>query len=168
MTQMTLSELSDRAEIADVLCLFCQNLDRHNWDAMDQIFHDDASVKYSYREGVQPATEWLARASVIMKTFSRTFHQLGNMLIDIDGDTAWCEAYVTATHCVPPTAPKEGFWGSKDEPYNGIGGARYVDRFERRDGKWKISVHETIVDWRHDETAHHDHLLQVEEQAAGE
>lgn len=161
MTQMTLSELSDRAQIADVLGLFCQNLDRHNWDAMDQVFHEDASVKYSYRDHVQTAAEWLAGARVTLSTFSRTFHQLGNMLIDIDGDTASCETYVTAIHCVPPTAPKDGFWGSKDEPYNGIGGARYLDRFERRDGKWKIAVHETIVEWRHDAPALHDHLLQV-------
>lgn len=168
MTQLTVSELSDRAEIADILYLFCQFLDRRNWDGMDQIFHDDAKVTYSYRDAVQPAMEWVDRASVILNAFSGTFHQLGNMLINIEGDTAWCETYVTATHCVPPTAPKEGFWGSKDEPYNGIGGARYIDRFERRDGKWKIVIHETIVDWRHDEPALHDHMLQVERQETGE
>lgn len=168
MTQMTLSELSDRAEIADILFHFCQILDQRNWDAMDQIFHDDASVRYSYRDTVEPAMDWVARASGILDAFSGTFHQLGNMLIDIDGDTAWCETYVTATHRVPPTAPKEGFWGSKDEPYNGVAGARYIDRFERRDGKWKIVVHETIVDWRHDEPALHDHLLQAGRKEARE
>ena len=51
-------------------------------------------------------------------------HLLTNMPIDLDGDEAHAETYVTIL-----ARDSEG-WGSSQ------GGGRYLDRLERRHGRW--------------------------------
>lgn len=150
VTDANLRRLAARAEIKDVIHLCCHILDRHRWDLMSDVFHDDATIRYSYRANVQSCQEWVANARIIMSEFPHTLHQVGNMLIEIDGNTAWSEAYVTATHLVPPSAPVDSFWCGRDEPYEGVGGGRYVDRFEYRNAAWKIAARETFIEFRHD------------------
>lgn len=161
MTGGNLRTLAARAEIKDVIHLCCHILDRHRWDLMADVFHDDATVRYSYRANVQSYQEWVANARMIMSEFPHTLHQVGNMLIDINGDIAWSETYVTATHLVPPSAPVDSFWSGRNEPYVGIGGGRYVDRFEYRNAAWKIAARETFIEYRHDQPVHDGDLARV-------
>jgi hypothetical protein len=97
-----------------------------------------------------------------------THHQTGNMLIRVEGDTAWAETYVTAFHAVPTTAPPGTFWGGRDEPYEGVAGGRYVDRLERRDGRWKIAERQTLVEWRHDQPVRDGALSRTPPQFRGQ
>ena len=61
-----LAALAARAEISDVICRFCHAVDRHRWALMAHVFHDDATVKYSFRAVVQPYAEWVAKARATM------------------------------------------------------------------------------------------------------
>lgn len=146
--QSRLAELSARAEIADVLALFCHAVDRRQWELMPRVFHADATSRFL--DKVRTFDEFLSGARVSMGALGRTHHQIGNMLFDLDGDTARTETYVTAYHRVPPTAPQNFLWDGRAEPYEGVAGGRYIDRFERRDGVWKIAERQTLVEWRHD------------------
>lgn len=142
--------LSARAEITDVIHLFCHALDRHRWDLMAYAFHPDATVKYNFRPNAECFEDWVGRARATMSAFPCTMHTISNILIDVQGDTAWAESYVTAIHRVPTTAPREGFWDGRDAPYDGTGAGRYFDQFERRDGKWKIAARQALIEWRND------------------
>lgn len=159
--------LAARTEIGDVIRLACHVLDRHRWELMADVFHDDGTVRYSYRDNVQPYREWVVNAQIVMSAFPCTLHQIGNMLIDIDGDTAWSETYVTATHRVPPTAPKDSFWLGRNDDYDGVGTGRYVDHFECRDGIWKIVQRVAFIEWRHDRPANDGDLSKVPSEFRG-
>ena len=62
---------------------------------------------------------------------------VGNILIDLAGDEAFGEVYFNASHKVPA---EQGF----DDV---IIAGRYLDRYERRNGKWKFAYRSEIVDW---------------------
>jgi hypothetical protein len=140
--------LAARAEIADVINRFCHAVDRRRWELMDEVFHDDATSRFL--DKVRPWREMVDGARVSMGALGPTHHQTGNMLIVLDGDTAQAETYVTAYHRVPAGAPA-GFWDGRAEAYEGLAGGRYVDRFERRDGRWRIAERQTLVEWRNDQ-----------------
>jgi hypothetical protein len=143
-----LAELAARAEIADVVNRFCHAVDRRRWELMGSVFHEDATSRFL--QHVRTWREMVDGARVSIGALGPTHHQTGNMLFAFDGDTAHVETYVTAFHRVPPSSPA-GFWGGRAEDYEGVAGGRYVDRFERRDGAWKIAERQTVVEWRHDQ-----------------
>ena len=61
------------------------------------------------------------------------FHSIANEWIKIDGDTAVGELYVLA-HMTA---------GGQDV----MTGGRYLDKYERQDGSWKIKSRIFVVDW---------------------
>src|SRR5690606_9302059 len=73
--------------------------------------------------------------------YSSTMHLLGNVLIDVDlaTDLAVSETYAIAYHrtATRPFDPKG----------NLVIGVRYVDRFERRDGSWRIAQRTGVTEW---------------------
>jgi len=162
----TLDLLAARAEIADVVNRFCHMVDRHRWELMDSVFHDDATSRFL--DSVRSMDEVRASGQTMLGPLTGTHHQTGNMLIRVEGDTAWAETYVTAFHAVPTTAPPGTFWGGRDEPYEGVAGGRYVDRLERRDGRWKIAERQTLVEWRHDQPVRDGALSRTPPQFRGQ
>ncbi|ODT88605.1 nuclear transport factor 2 family protein [Phenylobacterium sp. SCN 70-31] len=161
----TLEELAARAEIADVVNRFCHMVDRHRWELVDDVFHRDATSRFL--EAVRTIPQVMESARTMLGPLTGTHHQTGNMLITVDGDQAWAETYVTAFHAVPTTAPQT-FWGGRDEPYEGVAGGRYIDRLERRDGRWKIAERQTLVEWRHDRPVRDGTLGQTPPQFRGQ
>ena len=73
-------------------------------------------------------------ALAICRQVEATHHQLGPVSIELAGDTAFTETYFTSHHrfgAVPPagrTPHEDRFMGG-----------RYVDRFEKRQGEWRIA-----------------------------
>ena len=64
---------------------------------------------------------------------------IGNVLIEVDGDKAKGEAYFIAHHHIPgPDGAGDNFM---------VAAGRYLDRFERRDGEWRISHRHAVYDW---------------------
>jgi hypothetical protein len=162
----TLDELAARAEIADVINRFCHMVDRQRWELIDTVFHPDGASRFLDAVRTIPQVEQSGRN--MLGPLSGTLHQTGNLLIRIEGDTAWAETYVTAFHAVPTTAPPGTFWGGRDEPYEGIAGGRYIDRLERRGGRWRIAERQTLVEWRHDQPVRDGGLGQVPAQFRGQ
>jgi hypothetical protein len=64
-----------------------------------------------------------------------TAFYLATESIDIDGDVAHAETYYLCVVC-PQEASVESMYGG-----------RYIDRFERRDGRWRIAVRVVIGEW---------------------
>jgi hypothetical protein len=162
----TLELLAARAEIADVVNRFCHMVDRHRWELIDTVFHDDATSRFLDSVRTIPQVEVSGRA--MLGPLTATHHQTGNMLIKVDGDIAWAETYVTAFHAVPTTAPSGGFWGGRDEPYEGVAGGRDVDRLEGLGGRWAIAERQTLVEWRHDQPVRDGALGEVPAQFRGQ
>lgn len=122
-----LRELVDRQEILDALYRYSRGLDRADHALAASAYHDDAvddhgAVVASGRELV----DW-AIAMHEEKDISHCHVLGGNVTIDLDGDTAHVESYFFT------------FCREKKKP-NMLSTGRYVDRFERRDGKWAIAA----------------------------
>lgn len=128
-------KLLDRAEITEVLHRASRAVDRGDLEMMESCFHPDA---LDYR-GVVNGSAANARKKLRSINLTVTQHVTTNISIDLDGDFADVESYVTAFHHIDP-APG---CPERDELLR----ARYVDRFEKRAGAWKIACRITVWDW---------------------
>ncbi len=124
-----IQELIDQHQIKTVLYRYCRGIDRRDFAAVRACYHPDATDDHgNFVGGVE---EFLGHVQVSLSRFRQTMHQIANVLIEIDGDVAWSEAYVIAYHRLPASATK---------PERDFDVAlRYIDRFERRDGHWAIA-----------------------------
>jgi hypothetical protein len=73
-------------------------------------------------------------------------HKLGQSLIEIDGDVAHAESYAICHH-VMAEAVEAGEGGATRDVADRVMGIRYVDRFERRGGEWRIARRELRWEW---------------------
>ena len=122
-------------EIRKVLLLYCRGVDRLDRDLVRACFHEDAVDSHGNFEGdVDSLLDWMWG---VLTKFDTTMHFVGNMLIEVEGDLARAETYGVAFHRGEPEKPHR----------NLINGFRYVDRFERRDGAWRIARRTVVTDW---------------------
>lgn len=140
------SHLAARAAIADVIAVYCHAIDRRRWGLMDRLFHDDATYSFGPINGTW--REFVAIARSMIDPLPSTHHQLGQTAFEIDGDEARTETYMTATHLVPADAAADGVFPGRGQAYEVVIAGRYVDRFERRSGQWRIADRVGIIDWR--------------------
>lgn len=137
---MTLEELAARTEIHDVLLRYCRGLDRVDMALVRGAFHADAYIHFPESLHVGGAEGFFQFLTAEMPRFERTMHFLGNSLIEFDGpDTAYVETYLQADH----QGSERHHWKNETVKL----WARYLDRFERRDGIWLIAERRLMVDW---------------------
>lgn len=129
-------ELTAREAIRDCIHRFCRALDRLDRELLASVFHADAQLDYGriYRGGVEGFVEVAMQFQGAMRD---THHQVGNVLIEVRGEEAGAETYVHAHHVI----------AQNEDLLELIVGARYLDRFERRDGHWKIASRTEVLDW---------------------
>jgi hypothetical protein len=130
--------IEDRQAIHDVIVRYCRGVDRGDPDLILAAFHDDAidnhfGIVLPFREAIG-TLKAARRGEAPSKTTS--MHNICNVLIDVDGDIARCESYVI----VMVRIPQDG--GATDWMHAG----RYVDRFERRNGEWRIAYRTVVYD----------------------
>ena len=126
--------LQDRADISDCLIRYCRGVDRLDWELAESAYFPDA-IDNRGAITACPA-DYLALSRKKIEPCLWTSHNSSNIAIDMDGDIAQTEGYVMT------------FVGSPDGNDVTIGGARYISKFERRDGEWRLIRQETAMDYR--------------------
>ena len=135
-----LEELIARAQIHDVLLRYCRGLDRVDMDLVRGAFHKDAWVQFPESLHVGSVDGFVGFLSNEMPRFVRTMHFLGNSFVEFDGPkTAHVETYLNADH---QGSEKHHWKGEHVKLW-----ARYLDRFEEREGVWLIARRRLLVDW---------------------
>ncbi|MGE0621529.1 MAG: nuclear transport factor 2 family protein [Pseudomonadales bacterium] len=129
------SEFVSREEIRDLSRRYMRGLDRLDMRLLGSVFAEDATVDYGFFQG--SARDFVDFAHGALKDHHANHHLIGQMLVEVDGDTAVGEIYFQAYHRL--TAD-----GEEQELF--IAG-RYVDRYVRRDGTWKILFRSEVSDW---------------------
>lgn len=127
-------QLSDRAEIHDCMQRYARGIDRQDRALLRSAYHDGAVDDHvGFVGGVDDFIDW---ALAYHATQTRYQHYILNHTSEIDGDEAHAETYYL-------------FFGTDREPANHIttSGGRYVDRLERRDGRWAIVDRVTVVEF---------------------
>lgn len=135
MTKDRMEEYLDKQEIYELACKYMRGLDRWDRALFRSVFHDDAVCDYGFFKGDPDAfTDFCMEA---LGTHKSNHHMIGNVLIDVEGDTAYGEVYFNAYHKVDMEGVDTDL----------IIAGRYVDRYEKRDGVWKIAYRSEINDW---------------------
>lgn len=127
-----LDELLDRQAISDCLARYARGVDRIDADLVRSAFWPDArdEAKGSVDEFVEA---WLQAQS--NREVSQ--HVIGNHTLAFDGpDAADAETYLLA-------ATKNRDTGTLE-----LMGGRYLDRFEKRNGEWRIKNRLSLLDWQ--------------------
>lgn len=127
-----LRELADRHQITDALHRYSRGIDRADRELALSAYHDDAIDDHG--PVVLPASEVVDWAlEMHAEQHVAHTHQISNIVIEIDGDVAHCESYFSV------------FCKNRVKP-NMVTSGRYVDRFERRDGRWAIAARVAIAE----------------------
>jgi hypothetical protein len=148
----------DRREIEDVLRLYCRAIDRLDTDLLKSLYHPDGTDHHGSFSG--NAHEF---ADFIMDRLRREtsygFHTVTHSSVEIDGTAAAAESYYIGYHRVP------GGWDSLSHYFGeayareaeALGtltieheyecGGRYIDRFAKRCGAWKILARRITNEW---------------------
>jgi hypothetical protein len=134
-TSAKLRALLDRTEIIDCIHRYTRGMDRLDRELARSAYHDDAIDEHTAYVG--PVDRFLNWAFAYHATQVRHQHYVTNHSVELDGDTAHAETYYLFV----------GTDRSPDAPILFTGG-RYVDRFERRDGRWAIATRVTLVEWQ--------------------
>jgi hypothetical protein len=130
--------LAERA-IERVLTRYSRGVDRYDFDLVRSCYWPDGTDDHGSFVG--PVDDFIPFVRVALERFERTMHFLGNMLIEVDlaGDVARAETYCVAYH---------RFDDAAGHPTDMWAGLRYVDRFERRNGEWRIQSRVCAYEWR--------------------
>ena len=129
-----LSAAADKEEIRDALFRYCRGIDRGDADLMRSAYHEDAIEHHgTFYEG--PARDYCGFVVDHLTEVVVARHELTNIIIDLDGDSAKVESYFLSY---------QRMTGREEDDF--IGG-RYLDRFTRKGGKWLISERTVVFDW---------------------
>jgi hypothetical protein len=126
--------IEDRLAIQDCLSAYCRGTDRLDLNVLLSAYHQDAREDHGPVCG--PLEDFLKWAfEDFQEGLISTHHAIHNTTFEFDGDTAHCETYWTCTAF------------RSVAPFSRDAGGRYVDRFEKRDGRWAIAARVVVVDW---------------------
>jgi SnoaL-like domain len=126
--------LRDRQDIFDCIHRYTRGLDRLDAKILTRVYHSDAVDNHSGFVGYIP--EFVKWGIALEARYASTHHGITTHTCEIDGDTAHTESYV------------HWFLRLKDSDEVRAGGGRYVDRLERRNGAWKITLRRLLMDWQ--------------------
>jgi hypothetical protein len=132
-----LRTLIDKDEIHGVLMQYCRGVDRAVGELIEASFHEDGIDDHGYFK--------VAGAKAIADTIIgrirtgsvASMHLIGNETIELEGDLAIVESYFLAL------LHEERDGGE----FTRIRCARYLDRMERRAGRWGIAYRVVVDEW---------------------
>src|ERR1700722_7495485 len=133
VNQAELRALLDKAQIHDALMRYSRGVDRGDGELVVSVFHPDATLDM----GRGPMSAAALAEGITKMTATGTMHFIGNEYVEVDGDAAYSETYFISYATIT----------GQDQPATRSRGGRYLDRFERRDGQWKIARRLLVDEW---------------------
>lgn len=131
-----LQQLLDKQDIYELMCRYCRGVDRMDKELVLSCFWPgaiDVHVGMGGRLHTGTAEQFFDIEWEGFRLFSASQHYLCNMLIEVDGDQAVAETYQFSFYWKAP---------GDDPALNWQNCNRYLDRFERREGEWRIAARE--------------------------
>jgi hypothetical protein len=133
-------EMKDRQEIYDCMMRYCRGIDRLDRDMLLSAYHPGALDDHGTFVG--PIEAFADYVFALHATHQhRTQHHITNHRCEIDGDVAHTESYYIFRSL------------NKTPPLYTNASGRYLDRLEKRDGRWAIAARVCLVDIRNEHWA---------------
>jgi len=126
--------LVDRQAIVDCINAYSRGVDRRDRDMLMSVYHDDAWDDHAVFCG--PAADFADWAYDFHDKYQTAHHHyILNHSCDLDGNVAHTETYYL-------------FAGvNREGPEVILSGGRYLDRFEKRNGRWAIAARKCLIEW---------------------
>lgn len=124
----------DKLEIQEVLARYCRGVDRCDEALIASVYHPGAIDDHG--SWSRPGQELAGHIARQKREMVFCLHRLSNHLVEIepDGVTAVSEAAVQSVQRAPGEDVIQLSW------------SRYLDRFEKRDGVWRIAYRLLVHD----------------------
>lgn len=127
-------------EIKRQLARYSRGIDRLDEALMASTYHDPSHDDHGYYKGPGAAIYARFMTPRIRAIYRFTLHPLPYVTIDFDGNAARVESAATPFHVKVEADGSRWLY---------VIGIRYVDRFELRDGLWRIATRITVHDWNY-------------------
>lgn len=128
-------ELKDRQDIYDCIMRYCRGVDRLDRAMLLSAYHADGIDDHGpYVGPLEGFADYVFDLHGTQQ--QRTLHHVTNHYCELDGTTAHAESYFFF-YCL-----------NHDAPLYSMASGRYIDRFEKRDGRWGIAERICVVDVR--------------------
>ena len=144
-----LRTVADRQQITDLIYRYCRSVDRLDIPLGHSVWHEDGIADYGesvYQGNGRGVIDHICAQHRHTLYHS---HQVSNVIIELDGDRAGSESYVTASLRVRrgDQLKQMTVWG------------RYIDRWSKRNGRWGLDKRVSVRDFDEvrDVTAMYDH-----------
>lgn len=126
--------LVDRQAIWDCLNRYSRGIDRRDRDLLMSVYHEDAWDDHAVFCG--PAAAFADWAYDYHNKYQTAHHHyILNHSCELEGDVAHTETYYM-------------FAGvNREGPETILSGGRYLDRFEKRDGRWAVAARKCLIEW---------------------
>ncbi|WP_208301251.1 nuclear transport factor 2 family protein [Mycobacterium sp. DL440] len=124
-----LQGLCDERDIERALNLFARAMDDRDWATMAEILADDAEGDFGTGR-LAGSTAIITMIRGFLDSCGPTQHLIGNIVIDVAGNTAASKAYIRDVHLNSAADPSTRFYTLGD----------YHDTWRRDgDGRWRIT-----------------------------
>jgi hypothetical protein len=126
-------ELLDRERLYELVTRYCRAIDRADEELLLSCYHPDATQDHGAYKGPIPGLVTHLRGRALDPAKGALQHIASNCRFELEGDVAYGETYLQTVMTDPDGGQLLSF-------------GRYVDRFERRDGEWRIAHRQVIID----------------------
>ena len=138
-SETELDAVVDKQAIRDLIYTYCRAVDREDVALGHTVWHDDGVADYGadvYQGSGKGVIDFICASGRQLLSQS---HQVTNILIELDGERAASEAYISSSYRLEQQGQlmHMGVW------------ARYLDMWEKRSGRWGLVRRQVIFD--HDE-----------------
>lgn len=129
--------MSDRAAITDQIYRYCRAMDRMDHDLGYSIWHPDGTADYGPAVFQGKGRDFIDHVNKQHAHLLHHSHQMSNIVIEVDGDRAGSESYVTANLRMQrgDALKQMTVW------------SRYIDSWSKRAGRWALDHRIAVRDF---------------------
>jgi hypothetical protein len=136
---ISIEDVIDREKIRAVLMRYVRGIDRRDADLLRTVYWPDAVDDHTLYSG--DVEGFIKFFFDYYKDYVTAIHNIGSIIIDVEGPIAKVESLYTYFH----RRPQDG------EFVDMITSGRYIDRMEKRGTEWRIAARTVTIDWRTNE-----------------
>lgn len=130
-----LTQLADRQAITDQIYRYCRAMDRIDRELGYSIWHEDGTADYEHNfQGTGRA--FIDHVCAQHAQLLQHSHQMSNIVIELDGERAGSESYVTATLRMERNGRLMQMTVL----------SRYVDIWSKREGRWALDHRRAVME----------------------
>ena len=129
--------MTDREAIADQIYRYCRAMDRMDAELGYSIWHEDGTADYGVQVFQGSGRDFIDHVNKQHAHLLHHSHQMSNVVIELDGNRAGSESYVTATLRLNrgEGLKQMTVW------------SRYIDTWSKRAGRWALDHRIAIRDF---------------------